>query len=323
MGDLLLTTPLIRAIRRRYPETDLTVATQSRYAPLFQCNPHITRVAAYDSREPLRAFARELRRLRLTHRLDLHRSLRSRLLRLQVGGRWTSYSKYRAARTILIQLKRNTYRDTRPVAERYFDAAKSLGVSPDGNPAEVFLPQDALDRMQVALAERGHHASRTLLAFAPGASHATKRWPISHWIELVRHVTEGVVDVVVLGGPRDRHLGAALASAAPDRAFDMTGACTLLESAALLKLSRTAVAGDTGLLHLATAVGTPIVGLYGPTVEAFGFFPYQARGTVLEQPLSCRPCSAFGGPKCPLGHHDCLASLAPVQVARAIGRLRA
>jgi heptosyltransferase-2 len=70
-------------------------------------------------------------------------------------------------------------------------------------------------------------------------------------------------------------------------------------------------------MHLATAVGRPVVALFGPTVEAFGFFPYKARSTVLQLPLTCRPCSSKGGPRCPLVHHQCMEGILPDQVLNA------
>jgi heptosyltransferase-2 len=81
------------------------------------------------------------------------------------------------------------------------------------------------------------------------------------------------------------------------------------------------VSGDTGVMHMATGVGTPVVALFGPTVRQFGFFPYRARATVLERALPCRPCSAMGSARCPEGHHRCLVDLAPSDVARAVEQL--
>ena len=92
------------------------------------------------------------------------------------------------------------------------------------------------------------------------------------------------------------------------------GELDLQASGALLRRTRVVVSGDTGPMHLATAVGAPVIALFGPTVEEFGFFPYRAAAEVLQRDLPCRPCSTKGGPRCPLGHHRCLEDLAPSEV---------
>src|SRR4051794_28502298 len=128
IGDILLTTPLLRAIRHRHPDARLTVLTKEPYAPLLSHNPYVDRVLALGPGQPLHRIAREIRAGAFTHQLDLHGSLRSHALRALAPGRWTSYPKHRIARTLLIRTKRNRYRDPRPVPERYFSAARSLDV---------------------------------------------------------------------------------------------------------------------------------------------------------------------------------------------------
>jgi heptosyltransferase-2 len=103
--------------------------------------------------------------------------------------------------------------------------------------------------------------------------------------------------------------GSAGASAAGETGLQGTGA--------LLRRASVAISGDTGVMHMATGVGTPVVALFGPTVQAFGFFPYAARATVLERDLPCRPCTRMGGPVCPLGHHHCLRTILPPEVEAA------
>jgi heptosyltransferase-2 len=104
-------------------------------------------------------------------------------------------------------------------------------------------------------------------------------------------------------------------------AASAAGEFSLQETGALLARSRVVVSGDTGVMHMATGVGTPVVALFGPTVRQFGFFPYHGAGEVLERPLDCRPCSTMGGARCPMGHHRCLIDIAPGDVAAAVGRL--
>jgi heptosyltransferase-2 len=94
----------------------------------------------------------------------------------------------------------------------------------------------------------------------------------------------------------------------------------LLTTAAVLRRARVVVANDTGLMHLATAVGRPVIVLLGPTVGAFGYLPYGVPAQVLERAVPCRPCTASGGDHCPLGHHRCMIEIAPEAVAQAVER---
>lgn len=321
IGDILLLTPLVRALRRKHPDARLTVVTRTGFAPLLERNPRISEVISWDPLTSLSDLGRRLRGLEFTHRLDLHDSVRSRLLRWHAGGPWTTYPKHRLARAALIHTHRDLYRDRRHLAERYFDAARGLDVTPDGGSLEMFLSKADLEAAEGFLAARGLGRSRQLIAVAPGAAHFTKRWPTHHWIALVRRLVEAGNDVIVLGGPQDLAIGEAVAAAGGESAATAAGAFDLPGSAALLKRTRALVSGDTGLMHLATAVETPVVALFGPTVEQFGFFPYRAKSAVLQRELSCRPCSAHGGPRCPLKHHRCLQDLQPSDVLEALRRL--
>lgn len=321
IGDILLLTPLLRALRRRHPEARITVVTRSAFAPLLAHNPHLTSVIGWDPLTPLAELGRRLRELDFTHRLDLHGSLRSRALRWHAGGRWTTYPKHRVARTVLIHTRRDVYRDRRPVAERYFEAARELDVIPDGGSLEVFLSRAELEGARAFLTTRGLAVSRQLIAIAPGAAHFTKRWPPHHWIALVRRLVEAGNDVVAVGGPGDLGVAEAVAAAGGEQAASAAGAFELPGTAALLKRARALVSGDTGLMHLAVAVETPVVALFGPTVEQFGFFPYHAKASVLQRDLPCRPCTSHGGPVCPLTHHRCMQDIQPVDVLEALRRL--
>ena len=321
IGDILLMTPLIRALRQRHADARISVVTKAEFAPLLDHNPRINTVIGWEPDSGLPSLARRLREEPWTHRLDLHGSLRSRALRWRVGGRWTGYPKHRLARTILIRTKRNRYHDSRPVAERYFDAAHGLEVVPDAGPPEVFLPRPALDAAGEFLTARSLGTRRQLIALAPGAAHFTKRWPAHHWAALVKRLVDGGNDVVVVGGPADREAGEEAAAAGGSAAANAAGVFDLLGSAALLKRARALVSGDTGVMHLATAVGTPVLALFGPTVEQFGFFPYHAKAAVLQRDLACRPCSSHGTATCPLTHHRCLQDLQPVDVLEALRKL--
>ncbi|HEX9282250.1 MAG TPA: glycosyltransferase family 9 protein [Gemmatimonadales bacterium] len=318
IGDILLTTPLVRALARRHPEAKLVYVTKRAMAPLVADNPHLSAVVTLDPDEPLLHLARRLRALGPTHGLDLHGSVRSAALRLLVPCRWSGYRKRKLARTLLISTKLDLYGRRLPVAERYFEAARRLDARPDGGPPEFALGRGATERVAQWLGARGLADAR-LAALAPGAAHATKRWPVAHWSALAEHLRAAGYRTVVVGGPEDRGLAQQLVTAGA--AASAAGEFSLQETGALLARSRVVVSGDTGVMHMATGVGAPVVALFGPTVEQFGFFPYRARAVVLQRALDCRPCSATGTATCPLGHHRCLADVAPADVAAAVERL--
>jgi len=233
-----------------------------------------------------------------------------------VPCQWSGYSKRKIARTTLISTKINIYGKPVPVPERYFEAARALDVQPDGGPPEFFLAPAARERVAHWLAERALDR-QPFAALAPGAAHATKRWPIRHWTALAEQLRKMGYGLVAVGGDGDR----ALASQLGPGVHNAAGAFTLQETGACLARARVLVSGDTGVMHMATGVGTRVVALFGPTVELFGFAPYAKRAEVLQRDLGCRPCSAMGTERCPLGHHRCLEEVFPDQVAAAVQRL--
>ena len=320
IGDILLITPLLRAIRQRHRHAQLTVLTKQSYVPLLSHNPHVDRIIALEPGRSLLRVAQEIRAGSFSHRLDLHNSLRSRALRALAPGGWTTYPKYRIARMLLIRTKRNRYRDPRPVPERYFAAARRLDVSPDGAAPEFFLSPEAEQEARSWLVTSGLAADRPIITVAPGAAHATKRWPLEHWRALASQIVSGGSSVAIVGGPEDARLGVLLADAGHGQIANAAGAFGLQATGALLRRSAAVVSGDTGVMHMATGVGTPVVALYGPTVQAFGFFPYTRRASVLELDLACRPCSSKGGPRCPLGHHRCMLEIRPDRVYDSVRR---
>jgi lipopolysaccharide heptosyltransferase II len=327
IGDILLTTPLLRAIRTRHPGARIAYLTKERYAPLLSHNPNVNEVFGIREEDGLRFIAETIRSVRYTHLLDLHGNLRTLGLRAIARGPWRSFSKRRLERQVLISTKRDIYPAAIPMAERYFEAAAELDVEIDGDPPDFFLAPEAETSAAAQLAELGLGEGRAMVAVAPGAAHATKTWPTDGWTRLIRRLVGTGAEVVVVGGAEDAEVANAvvagargrLNSAEERRVASAAGRLTLQESGAVIKRAAALICGDTGAMHMATGVGTPVVALFGPTVRQFGFFPYRAeRSTVVELPLECRPCSAQGGPACPLGHHRCMRGIAPETVFESL-----
>lgn len=317
---IVLATPLLRAIRTEYPEAEITFLTSRRYAPLVSDNPHVDEVVTVGRGLPLVSVARRLRPRSYSHLLDLEGSARTAVLRLLLPGSWSGYPKHRIKRSLLIHTGRDLYRDHIPVAERYFLAAKELEVVPDGKPPELFLSEGIEEQVAAWADKTGIGKGRAMVAFAPGAGKATRRWPLDDWVRLGKALVGTGADIVMVGSPDDAQLAAEVAFRIGPRAASAAGELSLQGSCALLKQCAALITVDNGVLHLATAVGTPVVGLFGPTVRQFGFFPYNAHSAVVERDLKCRPCSVRGGRKCPLKHHHCLRTIAPDDVFNVLTR---
>ena len=304
LGDVILTTPLLRALRARHAGAAITYVTKRQYVPVLENNPHVARLLALEPGDGIRTLVDLLRHEAFDARLDLHGSLRSWRLRQALGGSWSRHPGHRVRRWRMLWFGTAAAAPLAPVAERYFAAARALEVEPDGKAAEVFP-----SGMDQAAAEA--IAPQPFVALAPGARHRTKRWPAAHWRALAGLVRERGLQVVALGTSGEQHL---LGGPGITSGFGLSLGIT----AALLARARVVVCNDSGLMHLAGAVGGRVVTLFGPTVPAFGFAPYRTDAVVLERALGCRPCSAAGGPLCPLLHHRCLSGITPRAVADAL-----
>ena len=303
LGDVVLTTPLIRALRSAHPHDHIAFVTKEKYAPVLHGNPYLSAVETLGESASLCSLGRKLRSERFDYVLDLHDNLRSRLLRLIVPGHWSTYNKRRLARSVLAGWGWNVYRDSVPVAERYFAAAKDLGVAPDGNPPDVHpAPADLEKAARIVDSET--------VVLAPGSRQNTKRWPAMHWQDLARSLTAMGLRVVAVGRSDEAHLVGEPAIPAYGHRLGV--------AAAMLALARVVVCNDSGLMHLTTAVGTPVVAVFGPTVKDFGFFPYAPDAHVVQRNLECRPCSINGSESCPLGHHFCMREISPASVLTAL-----
>lgn len=307
LGDVVLTAPAVRTIHARYPEAHITFATKAVWAPIAERIPGVDRVVTLELGESVRDFAARLDRP-FDHQVDLHASLRSAALRRRLGGRWGMY-RPQALRRRWMAWRHRTSPALAPVPERYVRAAREAGldVTADGHAARLIPTDD--DHGQAALVATGMY-----VVLCPGAAHANKRWPSGHWHTLAAELRVRGVAVVATGTLGERHL---LADPGVRDAFGLP----LGPTAALLAGARVVVTNDSGLMHLATAVATPVVAVFGPTSPAFGYAPYQAAARILERDLPCHPCSTHGGPRCPLRHHACMVDLTPDAVGTALREL--
>jgi len=314
LGDVVLTTGLISRLATQFGPVDMLVTPGA--VPLVETHPAVREALAYDKKgrdRGLRAWWRLVGTLRDRHyaRAYLpHRSARSAALAL--AARIPIRIGFEGSAGAPLY----THRVARPDAAHEAERLLALASPAPGEIAElqVALTDDDRAVAYAWLAARG--IGDGFVVMAPGSVWGTKRWP--YYPELIKRLPGRIV---VIGGPGDRELAQTLVDAAPDRVADATGAMSLRESAALLERAQLLITNDSAPLHLASALGTPTVAIFGPTVPAFGFGPRAPQSALIERELDCRPCSLHGPARCPLGHHRCMREIPPDSVRDAIHQL--
>lgn len=325
IGDIILSSPLIRCLRNKFPNSQIDFLVRNDYSDLIKYNPHINNVIEFNTRggfDSLKNLTRQLKQENYDVVLDIHNSLRSRYIRCFSKPKGVHVvDKQTAARFCLVNFKLNLYKKDIPVAERYLETAKELGVENDKKGLEVFLP----DNQQIKIAEKLLQVRssdiKLIVGVAPSAKHNTKKWQAGKYVELLaRLVSEQDSLVLAFGGIEDKKEIDDIVNKVNDitkkqAALNFAGELSLLENAAAFDYCNVVICNDTGLMHLAAARKKKVVAIFGPTVREFGFFPYGTENIVIEnKTLRCRPCSHIGSKTCPKKHFKCMEDISSEKV---------
>jgi heptosyltransferase-2 len=310
LGDCVLLCPLLSHAKRAGVD-ELTVVTKRAYAPLFAATAGVDRVVAIDHGAGIGNLMRIGDSLRADGAtlIDAHASLRSRLVAWRAGGAVARIDKHTRERLGIIVLKRRAQLPT--MLERYAALLEPAGLPRATlEPGGIVPPADAREAAARALPDGD------AIAVAPGSRWTSKRWP--GFAALCESLARAGHRILLVGDEADRTSTAPIARALGDRGIDIAGRVPLLDTAAHIARCRVFVGNDSGLMHLAEAVGVPVVALFGPTVESFGYFPSLPGSRVIERNLACRPCSRNGSTPCPKGTVECLRAIGPESVLATV-----
>jgi heptosyltransferase-2 len=333
-GDVILTIPAIEALHRSFPRARISVVAIPSAAGVLLHHPAVDNVVVYDKRGTesgirgvLRLSAR-LRRESFDVAVVPHRSIRSALIvRLALVPRRIGFSSS-AGRFLFTDIV--AYVPNIHEIQRNLNLLRPLGVEPVPDARPTLYP-DENDRDIVArlLASRPAGGAggegQAMIGLAPGSVWNTKRWPQAHYARLGELLSGSGHTVALIGGGEDRELCEAIASAVGNPGvLNAAGRLTLLQAADLIRHCRLIVSNDSAPVHLAAAMQTPVIAIFGPTVPSFGFAPQGRDDEVIERPgLTCRPCSIHGGDVCPIKTFVCMKEITPEAVyARVLARLQ-
>jgi heptosyltransferase-1 len=353
IGDVVNTLPVLNKLRRRYPNAQIDWLVTPVIGELLQHHPALRDVIDFtrDKSAPpwawpaLKSYAQLAAKLRPAGYdmvIDLNGQLRTAFLAFATGAPVRiGFDKPRASvwansRKVTDDFRKHAWQGAREgawlfythfmplptldvhVIDHYLSVGKLLGF--DESPADFsfHIPQAAQDRVDALLRQRGV-ANKQLVVISPRGNWETKRWPDEKSADVARHFLQRGYAVAVVGAPSERDVGANIARLAPGT-VDLTGETSISDLAALIARAAICIAHDSGPMHLAVALGRPVVSLFGPSAAIWAG-PYHRENAVVRADLACSPCYLRRLSSCPNGH-ACMNDLsAQAVIERAEGVL--
>jgi len=301
IGDIVLTTPIVRCVKKQIPQAEIHFLCKPPFANLLGTSPYIQKIHLFDKDNS--HFWKELQNEKFDYIIDLQNNHRSRKLCRKLKLPHAHFPKLNIRKWLFVNLRINILPNIH-VVDRYFAATKILPVSVknDGQGLDFFFNDTDYEKINAC------NLPQDFVAIAMGSKHKTKQLPLSILVEICKKIDK---NIVLLGGENDVEMAEYLCSQLGKNVINLCGKLTLRESASCIDLSKVLLTGDTGLMHIAAARNKLIVSVWGNTVPAFGMYPYMPlhpnRYHIIENTdLRCRPCSKLGFESCPKGHFKCM-----------------
>ncbi|HSN09750.1 MAG TPA: glycosyltransferase family 9 protein, partial [Hanamia sp.] len=296
--DIVLTTPVIRNLRKKFPQATIHYLTKKKFATIVESNPYLDKVILLE--DDLSKMIEEIKSEQYNHIIDLHHNLRTMRIKSALPNvPFHSFNKLNIQKWVLTNFKINVM-PHKHIVDRYMATIENLGVVNDNMGLDYFIPKEE----EIKEGDIPFSHTHGYVAIAIGAAHNTKKLPVEKLQKLVEKIN---YPIVLLGGKEDYENGKKIAESDDVKIYNACGKFSLNESADIVRNSKLVISHDTGLMHIAAAFKKNTLSVWGNTVPAFGMYPYQTQYEVFEvTKLWCRPCSKTGFAKCPLGHFNCM-----------------
>lgn len=316
IGDIVLTSPVIRCLKKQLPNSEIHILTKAAYARISDANPYVDKIHSF--RHGLYEVIPQLKKEHYDCIIDLHKNLRSFRVRMLLWCKTYAFSKLNFRKWWFVKTKRNVMPDLH-IVDRYMNCVKPLGVVNDGEGLDFFIADD--DKVYSPAFPLSFQ--KGYVALVVGSKHATKQMPTDFLIRLCTQIKH---PIVLIGGEADSEKAKQIENAVGTKVFNTCGAYTIGQSASVIESALGVVTPDTGMMHIAAAYRKNIVSVWGNTVPSFGMYPYfpknhTGESVIMENKnLSCRPCSKLGYRHCPKKHFKCMNELSPGAIAAIVNR---
>ncbi len=300
IGDILLTTPVVRHLKKQVEGATVHYLTDKSFVPLLEANPHIDKVHAFDGK--MKICLQELRAEGFDYIIDLHNNTRTARIKYSLKRMDFTVRNPKAFTWLYVHLGINRLSELH-MADRNLETISSFISETDADGLDYFIPEgEHIPLTNLPEAYRDGYVGLVI-----GTQHETRKLPLQSLVELCGKLIQ---PVLILGGPEDRETGDAIVAGLPGKAIhNRCGKQTIHQSASLVQQARVIITHDTGLMHIAASFKKRIISVWGNTVPEFGMVPYRTdpASTGFEvSGLKCRPCSKTGYQRCPKKHFRCM-----------------
>ncbi len=320
IGDVVLATPVIRLLKQNFPNCEIDFVIKWQFANILTAHPFINRILIFDKNDAtysLKNIRKQIIDKKYDLIVDLHKNIRSFYLTIGTGAATVvRYKKDALRRFLFVKFKIKPKRKFLPVYQRCLASLSFLGIQDDFAGPDFFIDQAIQSDIAKKYAKYLDEYASLIIGVAPGASFKTKRWLPEGFAEVIdRLVNEKNAGIILFGNKEDRNITRSLRIKHRTGVLNVAGELSIVETAALMKHCQIVLTNDTGLMHIATALGKKVVAIFGSTTEELGFFPYNTEFSVIQNnSLKCRPCSHIGRKKCPKKHFKCMKEISPKRV---------
>ena len=326
-GDVVLTIPLIMATKRAFPDAYLSVMTIPIGKEVLENNPDIDEIISYDKKgkdRPWRAFLDLVAKIKGRHfnvAILPHRSFKSALLCFL--ARIPRRIGFDSAAGKILYTDKVSYRQSQKVHEidRNLDLLKPLEVKDRKSTIFIDPGKEAINHAFELCNEYEIKAADLVIGINPGSVWPTKRYATEKYAALAdRLIQELKATIIIIGSPTDVPVADKMAHEMREAVINLAGQNTIPQMTALMKRFNLLVTNDCGAMHIATALGVPVVAIFGPTTQNLGFYPYSTKDIVVEKDLPCRPCGKHGNRRCPQRNFACMKLITVSDVFDAVKR---
>ncbi|MBN2669248.1 MAG: glycosyltransferase family 9 protein [Bacteroidales bacterium] len=298
IGDIVLTTPVVRAIKSQIKNAEIHYLTKVHFRFLLETNPYIDKIHTLN--DNFNELIKELQIEQFDHIIDLHHNLRSGKVKRALSIPAFTLDKLNIQKWLLVNLKLNRM-PNKHIVDRYLDTLNVFDIKNDNEGLDYFIPEKDQFEFSNQPFEKNKY-----IAFVLGATYFTKQIPIDLASNIINKYE---LPTILLGGKDDVEKSEELMRLLKNKAYNFCGKINLNQSASLIEHAKIVVSSDTGLMHIAAAFNKPVVSLWGNTVPEFGMSVYKPHtdSKIFEiTDLKCRPCSKIGFNKCPKKHFKCM-----------------